>query len=75
MGFAISIGIIGRIVITTAHELVHKKEKYERWLSKIALAQSFYGHFFIEHNRGHHVSVAALEDPANSRLGENFFRY
>ena len=42
---------------------------------KIALAQSFYGHFFIEHNRGHHVRVSTLEDPAISRLGEKIYRY
>jgi alkane 1-monooxygenase len=44
-------------------------------LSKIALAQSFYGHFYIEHNRGHHVRVATPEDPASSRLGENFYQF
>ena len=75
VGFAISIGMIGGIGINTAHELGHKKEKYERWLSKIALAQSFYGHFFTEHNRGHHVRVATPEDPASSRMGESFYRY
>ncbi len=58
IGIAISIGCIGGIGINTAHELGHKKEANERWLSKIALAQSFYGHFYIEHNRGHHVRVA-----------------
>ena len=55
-----------RIGINTAHELGRKKESHERWLSKIALAQSFYGHFYIEHNRGHHVRVATPEDPASS---------
>ena len=53
---------VGGIGINTAHELGHKKESHERWLSKIALAQSFYGHFYIEHNRGHHVRVATPED-------------
>ena len=71
----ISIGCIGGIGINTAHELGHKKESHERWLSKIALAQSFYGHFYIEHNRGHHVRVATPEDPASSRLGENFYQF
>ena len=41
LGVAISIGCIGGIGINTAHELGHKKETTERWLSKIALAQSF----------------------------------
>ena len=75
LGIAISIGCIGGIGINTAHELGHKKESHERWLSKIALAQSFYGHFYIEHNRGHHVRVATPEDPASSRLGENFYQF
>ena len=75
LGLAISIGCIGGIGINTAHELGHKKESHERWLSKIALAQSFYGHFYIEHNRGHHVRVATPEDPASSRVGENFYQF
>jgi alkane 1-monooxygenase len=75
IGIAISIGCIGGIGINTAHELGHKKEANERWLSKIALAQSFYGHFYIEHNRGHHVRVATPEDPASARVGESFYQF
>jgi alkane 1-monooxygenase len=75
LGLAISIGCIGGIGINTAHELGHKKEANERWLSKIALAPVFYGHFYIEHNRGHHVRVATPEDPASSRVGENFYQF
>lgn len=75
VGLASTIGVIGGVGINTAHELGHKKESHERWLSKIALAQSFYGHFYIEHNRGHHVRVATPEDPASSRLGESFYRF
>ncbi|QBX55328.1 alkane 1-monooxygenase [Nocardioides seonyuensis] len=75
IGIAVSIGSIGGIGINTAHELGHKKEANERWLSKIALAQVAYGHFYIEHNRGHHVRVATPEDPASSRLGENFYQF
>ncbi len=75
LGLAISIGCIGGIGINTAHELGHKKESHERWLSKIALAQVAYGHFYIEHNRGHHVRVATPEDPASSRIGESFYAF
>ena len=75
LGLAISIGCIGGIGINTAHELGHKREANERWLAKIALAQVFYGHFYIEHNRGHHVRVATPEDPASSRFGESFYEF
>ncbi|HEX6340751.1 fatty acid desaturase [Umezawaea sp.] len=75
VGLAVTIGCVGGIGINTAHELGHKKEAHERWLSKFALAQSFYGHFYIEHNRGHHVRVATPEDPASGRVGESFYRF
>ena len=75
VGLALTLGCVTGIGINTAHELGHKRASLERWLSKIALAPTGYGHFFIEHNRGHHVRVATPEDPASSRLGESFYRF
>jgi alkane 1-monooxygenase len=75
IGLTLTIGCVSGIAINTAHELGHKRASSERWLGKVALAQSFYGHFFIEHNRGHHVRVATPEDPASSRLGESFYAF
>jgi alkane 1-monooxygenase len=67
--------MVSGVAINTAHELGHKRASLERWLSRVALAQSGYGHFFIEHNRGHHVRVATPEDPASSRFGESFYAF
>jgi alkane 1-monooxygenase len=75
VGLALTMGVVGGIAINTAHELGHKRASSERWLSRVALAQTGYGHFFIEHNRGHHVKVATPEDPASSRLGESFWAF
>ncbi|WP_038169664.1 alkane 1-monooxygenase [Tomitella biformata] len=75
LGLAFTVGVAGGIGINTAHELGHKKESVERWLSKVVLAQTGYGHFYVEHNRGHHVRVATPEDAASSRLGESFYRF
>jgi alkane 1-monooxygenase len=75
IGLALTVGMVSGIAINTAHELGHKRERLERWLSRVALAQSGYGHFFIEHNRGHHVRVATPEDPASARLGESFYAF
>ena len=75
IGLALSVGMMGGVGINTAHELGHKKDTLERWLSKITLAQTCYGHFFIEHNRGHHVRVATPEDPASARFGETFWEF
>ncbi|MGF6888823.1 alkane 1-monooxygenase [Nocardia sp. GAS34] len=75
IGLMFSVGAMGGIGINTAHELGHKKDELERWLSKITLAQTAYGHFYIEHNRGHHVRVATPEDPASARFGETFWTF
>jgi alkane 1-monooxygenase len=75
VGVALSVGALGGVGINTAHEMGHKKDALERWLSKITLAQTCYGHFYIEHNRGHHVRVATPEDPASARFGETFWEF
>ena len=74
-GVALSVGVLGGVGINTAHEMGHKKDALERWLSKITLAQTCYGHFYIEHNRGHHVRVSTPEDPASARFGETFWEF
>ncbi|HEY0917488.1 MAG TPA: alkane 1-monooxygenase [Solimonas sp.] len=75
LGLAVSVGLVSGAGINTAHELGHKRENLERWLARITLAPAMYGHFYVEHNRGHHVRVATPEDPASSRLGESFYAF
>ncbi|VWC97668.1 alkane 1-monooxygenase [Burkholderia aenigmatica] len=75
VGFALSLGAATGISINTAHELGHKTNRFERWLAKITLAPVAYGHFYVEHNRGHHVRVATAEDPASARYGESFWAF
>ncbi len=74
-GLVLSVGAFNGVGIGTAHELGHKREKLDRWLAKVALAPTMYGHFFVEHNRGHHRRVATPEDPASSRMGESFWAF
>ncbi|MFP3900999.1 MAG: alkane 1-monooxygenase [Acidimicrobiia bacterium] len=73
LGLATGVGLVGGIAINTAHELGHKRPAVERWLSKVALAQTAYGHFQLEHNRGHHTRVSTPDDPASARMGESFY--
>ncbi len=76
LAFAIGFSLItGGIGITVAHELGHKKSALEQFYSKVLLMTVCYMHFFIEHNRGHHVYVATPEDPATARKNESFFRF
>jgi alkane 1-monooxygenase len=75
LGLMATVGLIGGLAINAAHELGHTREQSERRLSKIALAQTCYGHFFVEHNRGHHVRIATPEDPASARFGESLYAF
>ena len=68
-------GGIGGFCINIGHELGHKVPHVERWLAKLVLAPTGYGHFTVEHNRGHHIEVATPEDSASSRMGENIYRF
>lgn len=68
-------GLFSGLGINTAHELGHKKTRLEQNLAKWALAVPAYGHFCVEHNRGHHRYVATPEDPASARMGESIYRF
>ena len=75
VGLIISTGGVGGFCINLGHEIGHKRAPLERWLAKIVLAPTAYGHFYTEHNRGHHRDVATPQDPASSRMGESIWRF
>jgi alkane 1-monooxygenase len=75
-GFIISIGLsTGGVGITVAHELGHKHGRLEKVSAKLLLMSVSYMHFYIEHNRGHHVHVATPEDAATARHGETVYGF
>jgi alkane 1-monooxygenase len=61
--------------LNLSHELGHKQDWLGRKLALFNSALGGYGHFSIEHNRGHHRHVSTPEDPASSRLGESIYRF
>jgi alkane 1-monooxygenase len=75
LGLAVSAGWTSGAGINAGHELGHKKGALERWLARFALAPACYGHFVVEHVRGHHRDVATPEDPASARFGESYYRF
>jgi alkane 1-monooxygenase len=67
--------LCGTFGINVGHELGHRKNRVERFLAKMLLLSSLYMHFYIEHNKGHHRSVATPEDPSSARLGEPVYAF
>jgi alkane 1-monooxygenase len=72
---ALSLGLIAAGGINCAHELLHRRSVLERSAARLLLVSVCYGHFFIEHARGHHRMVATPEDPATLPYGESFYRF
>lgn len=75
IGLALSAGITSADAIFLGHELGHKTSRADRLAAQAALALIGYGHFSVEHNRGHHVQVATPEDSASARMGESVYRF
>lgn len=75
LAVVISTGMMGGFCINVGHELGHKRTVLEQTLAKLVLAPTGYGHFYVEHNRGHHRDVATPCDPASSRMGESIYAF
>jgi alkane 1-monooxygenase len=73
---ALAVGTVtGGAGITVAHELGHRASPLDRVLAKTLLVSVAYGHFYVEHVRGHHVRVGTPEDPATAPRGMNVYRF
>lgn len=57
------------------HELIHRKSAFDKAMGMSTFSKIMYSHFLLEHSSGHHRNVATLDDPATSRLGENFYSF
>jgi len=65
--------VMGGIGIVLAHELGHRRALIDRALSRLLLLSIGFGHYAIEHNRGHHRRAATRDDPATARQEEGFW--
>lgn len=61
--------------VNCAHELIHRNSRLERFLGDALLSSVCYGHFGIEHTRGHHFRVATPDDPATLSYGQSFYTF
>lgn len=75
-GLFFGVGVIsGTIGINYAHELMHQKNRVERWLADLLLASVLYSHFRSEHLLVHHRYVGTSRDPVTARYNEGFHRF
>lgn len=67
--------VAGGIGIVLAHELGHRRALIDRALARALLCWIGFGHYAIEHNRGHHRAAATVHDPASARQEESLWRF
>lgn len=65
----------GTVGINYAHELMHQKNKIERFWADALLAMVLYSHFRSEHLLVHHRYVATPRDPVTALYNEGFHRF
>ena len=71
-GLGVASGTIG---IVYAHELLHQRNRLERWLGDLLLATVLYSHFRTEHLLVHHRHVGTPRDAVTARYNEGFHRF
>ncbi len=76
IGLFFSVGVgTGTVGINYSHELMHQKNKVERWMADLLLAMVLYSHFRSEHLLVHHRYVGTPRDPVTARYNEGFHKY
>ncbi len=76
IGLFFGVGVVtGTIGINYSHELMHQKDRRERWLGDLLLSMVLYSHFRSEHLLVHHRHVGTPRDPVTARYNEGFHRY
>lgn len=70
------VGVVsGTVGIVYAHELLHQRNRVERWLGDLLLASVLYSHFRSEHLLVHHIHVGTPRDAVSARYNEGFHRF
>jgi alkane 1-monooxygenase len=76
LGLFFGIGVVtGTVGLNYGHELLHQRNRVERWLGDLLLGMVFYGHFRSEHLLVHHRHVGTPRDAVTARYNEGFHRF
>jgi alkane 1-monooxygenase len=66
-------GYMGGVNGLAGHELIHKKDPFNKMLGMFTFSKMLYSHFLLEHSNGHHRNIATPLDTATARRNENFY--
>ena len=67
------INLGGVIAINVAHELIHRRSRWQRTVGTLLLCGVFFPCFKLVHPRWHHAKVATADDPSSAPRGSNVY--
>ncbi len=59
-------------VIAPAHELIHRRSRWQRRWGRLLLLTCFYDHFQVSHRLGHHARLGTGDDPSSALASETY---
>lgn len=65
----------GQVSHPNAHELIHRPERYARYLGRAIYGALLFGHHASAHLLVHHVHVGTDDDPNSAPKGLGFYRF
>lgn len=77
IGYVLSVGINGGFGFCAAHELIHKKERWDNWMGNLILLITATGHASMEHVLVHHDPFIAGTDidHVHAHSGMSFYKF
>jgi hypothetical protein len=73
--FTFTWGYFAALNAINGHELLHKKEWFNKYFGTWAYTKFMYSHFLDEHIKGHHKMVSTPGDPATAWKNETVYHF
>jgi len=73
--FSLTWGLYTGLNAIQGHEMVHRKEWFNKYIGNWAYVKFLYSHFLDEHIQGHHKTVATPLDPCTAKKGETIYTF
>jgi alkane 1-monooxygenase len=73
--FSLVHGYFAAVNTINGHELVHKKEWFNKYIGIWSYTKFMYTHFLDDHIKGHHKHVGTPLDAVTARKGENVYSF
>ena len=68
-------GFMSSIETSCAHELIHRRDAFSKYMGMFSFSKIFYIHFKDVHVQTHHKKMATPDDPFFGRINESIYGF